>query len=60
MISLKLDSDQLERLDSLCRELGCNRNKLINFSVKMLNDNLSSHRECSLVYAYQIGLSGLL
>lgn len=56
MISLKLDTDQLVRLDSLCDELGCNRNKLINFAVKMLVSSLSEHKKCALLAVYSMAL----
>lgn len=59
MISLKLDTNQLEKLDALSSQLGCNRNKLINFSVKMLVDCLSQHQKCALTFAYSLALDEL-
>lgn len=59
-ISLKLDSYQLRKLDELCLQLGCKRNKLINFFVSQGISNLSSHRECALVAAYKKALNDLI
>lgn len=55
-ISVKLDSYQLELLDELCSNIGCNRNKLINFGVYMVNNYLRDHERCSLVSAYALAL----
>lgn len=60
MISVKLDSYQLRMLDELCLQLGCKRNKLINFFVSQGISNLSSHRECAIIAAYQKALNELL
>lgn len=52
MISVKLDLKLLDRLDDLCSSIGCNRNKLINFAVQAVCDNLSTWQMCKLVIAY--------
>jgi len=59
-ISLKLDSYQLRKLDELCLQLGCKRNKLINFFVSQGISNLSVHRECSIILAMQKALNDLV
>lgn len=57
MISLKLDIDQLNKLDDLCITLNCNRNKLINFFVSQGVELLSEYKKCLLVSAYSSALS---
>lgn len=52
-ISVKIDNIELDRLDSLCKNLGCKRNKLINFAIHMINENMScniSHVNLVSVY----------
>ncbi len=53
-ISLKIDEDLLYRLDELSSSIGCNRNKLINFAVSMLLENMSplSFKNCLLTSIY--------
>lgn len=57
LISLKIDSNQLDELDRLCLSLGCKRNKLINFAIYMVNSFMTEDFKCRLTKEYQDCLS---
>lgn len=59
-ICFKLDTSQLVLLDSLCKEIGCNRNKLLNFFVLQGISYLSEFKKCLLTTAYNLALQELL
>lgn len=52
LISFKCDSDQLAQFDKLCCDLGCKRNKMLNFLVVYANSMLSDPYRLNLVRAY--------
>lgn len=58
-VLVKLDAGMLESLDSLCSELGCKRNRLINFACKVLLDNMKCVPECRLSVVYFDAVSEL-
>lgn len=59
-ICFKLDTLQLQLLDNLCNEIGCNRNKLLNFFVLQGISYLSDYKKCLLTSAYRSALNELL
>lgn len=60
LISFKVDSDQLEKLDHWCELLGVKRNKLLNFLVVFGNNMFLPPQDVGMMHAYQDSLSKFL
>lgn len=59
MISFKVDSSELLKLDTLCASLGIKRNKMLNFLVFYANRMFSDSDKYAMIAAYAASLSTL-
>lgn len=59
-VLVKFDGGVVDSLDCLCKELGCKRNRLINFACRVMIENMSDIGVCRLTSVYASALSELL